>query len=436
MRIAFISYEAPPDTLVGGIGTYVGQAAKTLAARGHDVEVFTASARPAERLHVNGYVTHLIPCDLTFEGRLGFGRLAGETFARHHAEKPFQVLEGPDFLAEAAGARKLVPDIPLVVKLHMSLTLIHQLNHRPASPWKKAKERIKGVMQPMLQLKRWEEFNFAALELPHLLEADEISAPCREIADITAGMWNLDRAQMFEVPYPFTPSPELLEIPVETQTNTVGFIGRLEQRKGVLDLATAIPLILERFPKTHFFFAGAPEASPVSGVNMQEYLTKQLSPFKNQVAFLGRIPASQMGDIFRRMDICVLPSLWENFPNACLEAMAAGRGVVGGSAGGMAQQLNGGEAGLLVPPQNPQAIAATVCRLLENPCLRMELGHKARARVLSEYNPDRIGQLMEQSYARAIRQRKSGGRQWLDSPKMLTVFYPGKERRLGEVLSK
>jgi glycosyltransferase involved in cell wall biosynthesis len=147
-------------------------------------------------------------------------------------------------------------------------------------------------------------------------------------------------------------------------------------------------------------------------MGMREYLEQMLEPVKDRVRFLGQIEPQRMDEVFRQMDVTVLPSLWENFPNACLEAMAAGRGVVGSSAGGMAQQLDEGKAGLLVPPKTPEAIAEAACTLLANPVLRQELGRKARARVLSEYNADRVGQLMEQSYEQAICQRKAGGRQW------------------------
>lgn len=411
MRIAFISYEAPPDTLIGGIGTYVGQAAKTLTARGHDVEVFTASPQSSSPLN-NGYLTHRMKCSLAFEDRLEFPKLAGEAFAKRHSEKPFDVLEGPEFLAEASVAKELVPEIPLVVKLHMSMTLIRQLNHSARSSWQKSKNRVKAALQPVLKLKRWKEFDYPRLELPHLLEADVISAPCRGIADITAQMWNLDRARMLEVPYPFVPSPKLLGIPVETETRVVGFVGRLEQRKGVIDLTQAIPLILEKFPETNFIFAGKSIESPESGVGMKEYLERLLAPVKNRVRFLGQVEPQRMDEVFCQMDITALPSLWENFPNACLEAMTAGRGVVGSSAGGMAQQLDEGRAGLLIPPQNPPAIAEAVCRLLAAPKLRQDFGRKARKRVLSEYSAERVGKLMEQSYEEAIRCRKAGGCGW------------------------
>jgi glycosyltransferase involved in cell wall biosynthesis len=225
-------------------------------------------------------------------------------------------------------------------------------------------------------------------------------------------MWNLDRTQMVEVPYPFVPPPELLTIPVESTTATVGFVGRLELRKGVIDLAKAIPEILQRFPNTSFLFVGASERSPIDGVSMQEYIAGALAAFKGRISFLGRVGQTRMSEVFRSIDICVLPSLWENFPNACLEAMAAGRGVVGSSAGGMAQQLDDGRVGLLVSPHQPKEIAESVCRLLGNKELRMDLGRKARARVLSEYNAGRIGLMMETSYERAIRRKREGGRNW------------------------
>jgi glycosyltransferase involved in cell wall biosynthesis len=179
-----------------------------------------------------------------------------------------------------------------------------------------------------------------------------------------------------------------------------------------MELAAAIPRILKRFPETRFVFAGSTERSPVDGLSMQAFLKQQLAAYEDRVTFLGRIAPENMSKVLAEMDICVLPSHWENFPNACLEAMSAGRGVVGSTAGGMAQQLDGGRTGLLVRPNNPEEISECVCCLLGNPEFRMELGRKARTRVQSEYNPDRIGVLTEDSYEQAIRQRQAGGTRW------------------------
>lgn len=405
MRIAFISFEAPPDTLYGGIGTYVGQAAAALASGGHEVEVFTGTGGPARTWEANGYLTHLLPGDLSFEGRLRFTDVAGAAFAHRHRAAPFDVLEGPEYLAEALGAKLRVPEIPFVVKLHMSMTLIRRINRPPLSAWGELKDGLKARLQPWLQLRRWKDHDYPALERPQFARADEIVAPCRAIADVTAEMWQLDRAAIAEVPYPFVPAASLLQVPVATATQTVGYIGRLEQRKGVIDLAEAIPLILGRHPGTRFLFAGATQSSPVPGRTMQEFLEARLARWADRVTFLGRVPPEKMAGVFARMDICVLPSLWENFPNACLEAMAAGRGVVGSRAGGMEQQLAAGEAGRLIDPESPGQIVDQVCRLLEHPAERQEIGARARARVLSEYNARRISGLMVESYTRAMRKR-------------------------------
>lgn len=89
--------------------------------------------------------------------------------------------------------------------------------------------------------------------------------------------------------------------------------------------------------------------------------------------------------------------------------MAAGRAIVGSSAGGMAEILNSNEVGRLVPPKSPEKIAQAVLELLAAPQLRQQLGYAARARVIEQYNIERIGSLQEASYRRAIAHKKAKG---------------------------
>jgi glycosyltransferase involved in cell wall biosynthesis len=101
------------------------------------------------------------------------------------------------------------------------------------------------------------------------------------------------------------------------------------------------------------------------------------------------------------VDMCVFPSIWENFPNVCLEAMAAGRGVIGSSSGGMSDMLVDG-AGKLIPPHSARAIAAAVLDWLVHPDARIAAGARARQRVLDCYNGPTIGARMEFTYHEAI----------------------------------
>jgi glycosyltransferase involved in cell wall biosynthesis len=81
----------------------------------------------------------------------------------------------------------------------------------------------------------------------------------------------------------------------------------------------------------------------------------------------------------------VHPSLNEIFPNAVGEAMACGRAVVAADAGGTAELVGGGGAGVLVPPGDTDALAAAVRELLEDPGRRDRLGEAARGRIAAEF---------------------------------------------------
>ncbi|MBD2387137.1 glycosyltransferase family 4 protein [Cylindrospermum sp. FACHB-282] len=404
MKIAFISYEYPPDTAYGGIATYVYQAARVLQQRGHQVEVFAGSTYRTRTETENEILVHRInESDLT-----NFVKRVGQLFVKRHSLVKFDVVEGTDYNADAREAVRLVPEIPLVVKLHTPCFLASKISEEKPSLLREAHKYMEALRGKSIK-PRW-KYNFKDdIEYIHALNADEIVAPSQAIADELIEAWKLNRNKISLVPYPYVPSRELLEIPVENQTNVVTFIGRLENRKGILDLAQAIPIVLKQHPEVSFRFIGRTCASPNPNLHMRQYLEGMLQPYRNSLEFIGFVPFDKIPSYLRSTELCVFPSLWDNFPFVCLEAMAAARGIVGSSSGGMAEQLNHGECGRLVPPYNPNQIAKAVVKLLRNPSLRMELGEAARKRVLNEYNIERIGLLQENSYARAIKRREAMG---------------------------
>ena len=415
MKIAFISYEYPPDTAYGGIATYVYQAARMLQQRGHHVEVFTGSERRSGMETEDGVIVHR----LLETNQKKFVELVGDIFAERHQKVKFDILEGPDCLAEARTAVAKVPDIPLVLKLHTPAILLLKLNYYEPDFRKKIIFFLKSLLH--LKLPAWgynHEFNrhrkhtlkINKIERLHALEADEIVSPSQDLGQKMMAEWGLNREIVTCVPYPYTPLEKLLEIPVNTETNVVSFIGRLEVRKGVIDLANAIPLILRHHPQVKFKLVGGVEPSPLPHINMQEYLENMLQPVINSIEFVGGVSPEEIPNVLAQTDICVFPSLWENFPCVCLEAMAAGRAIVGSNAGGMLDMLDGGRVGKLVSPRHPQQIADAVCDLLTNPQLRIKLGELAREYLLNNYNAHRISELQEASYQRAITRRKKLGK--------------------------
>jgi glycosyltransferase involved in cell wall biosynthesis len=304
---------------------------------------------------------------------------------------------------------QFVPDIPLVVKLHTPAFLIKKLSSVQLFFHIKVRHSLNLIRKGINPIDCWYYNPKLDPERDHALDADEVVILTESMVDQVVKPWGLDAQKVSYIPNPYIPSEKLLSIPIDTRTDVVTFLGRLETRKGVIDLAKAIPLVLKRYPKATFRFVGRSKDAPNLKRPMREHLEQMLQPYRQSVEFIEGVPLDEIPSILASTDICIFPSIWENFPNVCLEAMAAGRGVVGSSAGGMTEMLDNGKAGRLAPPRNPREIANAVIELLENPELRMQLGQIARDRLLSEYNADRIGTLLEASYTRAIERRHAAG---------------------------
>ena len=402
MKIAFISYDYPPDTGGGGIATYVEQAAKMLQNRGNLVEVFTASHyRAGVEIEASGVRIHRIQV----QNRKLFPHEIAPVFAKHHALVQFDVLEGPDFGAEAAGGIHLVPELPLVVKLHTPNGIFRQVQAATITEFLPKLRAKLGACHQWLN-----PHSIENIEKSHAHDADVIAAPSNLIGELLIKQWKLDRQKVHIFPLPYIPSPETLSIPIEQKASqVVTFVGRLEIRKGVLELAQAIPDILKHCPDAKFRFVGQAMQSPNPKQNMQQYLEKLLHPYCHSLEFIGPVPNSQIPFILGQTDVCIFPSLFDSFGLVCLEAMAAGRAVIGSIASGMVEIINTNSVGRLISPNSPQQITQSTIELLQNPELRVQLGIAARERILQEYNLERIGDLQEKSYQVAIQTKQRLG---------------------------
>jgi glycosyltransferase involved in cell wall biosynthesis len=115
-----------------------------------------------------------------------------------------------------------------------------------------------------------------------------------------------------------------------------------------------------------------------------------------QVSFLGHredVPA-----LLARADAFVLPSRSEAFPNGAIEAMAAGLPVVASATGGLLDLIESGQTGVLVPPDDADALASALEALVISPARAMALGSSAREVVSRRYSFDRMVRAFEDLY--------------------------------------
>jgi glycosyltransferase involved in cell wall biosynthesis len=109
----------------------------------------------------------------------------------------------------------------------------------------------------------------------------------------------------------------------------------------------------------------------------------------DHVSFLGKLPRSQLADVYRNHDVLVFPSIWdEPFSIALLEAMACGMAVVGTTTGGTGEILVDGENGLTVPPENVEALSEAMEEMVANPHLRWKIGQRAGELVDENFTID------------------------------------------------
>ncbi len=159
----------------------------------------------------------------------------------------------------------------------------------------------------------------------------------------------------------------------------VVMVGNLIPYKGHEDFIHALPKTIKSRADVYVYLVGENR-----GIRPRlEQLVRQLN-LSDKVRFLGR--RDDVPEILMAMDIFVLASHEEGFSNALLEAMVAGLPVVATDVGGNREALKNGDAGLLVPPRSPEALAAGLSELLDNSDRRRMLAASAKTRVVDHYS--------------------------------------------------
>ena len=172
------------------------------------------------------------------------------------------------------------------------------------------------------------------------------------------------------------------------------FSGRMEHRKGIHLCKEIASAILERYDVA-FVFAGQDLFNYMSETLLPYLKTKKL---RGSVHYLGRLGMTEVRSCLTQADIFLLPSLWEDCPYSCLEAMAAGRAIVGSDHGGMPELIRDGENGLLARSENAASYISSLEKLVENRGLRERLGAVARETIEKSFTDVHVARASVQYY--------------------------------------
>lgn len=400
MKIALLSFEYPPETGFGGIGTYTWHHARGLAKLGHEVHVLAGakSATPLRTEVCDGVTVHRFWADdILMDAFNAFGKMRfwwtrqrlqnawsmRQGLAALERQHRFDIIEMPECGAEGA----------LVTRRHDLATVVRL--HSPAQ-----------LIMPYYDVQPGDIRMCSGIERQALKHAGAITACSRFVGEEVANVIGIRRPmqvitngldiEWFDSAGCETDAHSKFGLPRDRAM--VLFTGRMENRKGIHLCAEIAAQLLERFDVSLV----------LAGDDLFGYLKDRILPalaqrrLKGSVYWLGALPNADVRSLVRICDVFLLPSLWENCPYSCLEAMAAGRAVVCADQGGMPELIEDGVNGRLAKAGDASAFVARIEELIEDPVLCARLGRSARATIENRHAHTHVARQALDVYSSAI----------------------------------
>jgi glycosyltransferase involved in cell wall biosynthesis len=376
VKVLIVSGIWPPD--VGGPASHAPDVADFLRAQGHEVEVVTtADAPPAAR----PYAVRAVPRHY----RVGVRHYRGAALVHRRAREADVVYTTGMFGRSAFGAS--VARRPYVVKLTADPAFERSRRRGYVEgDVDEFQDRSGGATVRLLRVARDLELRRAA----------HVFTPSAYLRELAVG-WGVDPARVSVLPNPapaigrLRPRDELRR-ELALNGGTLAFAGRLTAQKSLDRTLEAVA----GSDGVMLVIAGeGPDREPLAEK------ARQLG-IDARVTFLGAQPRQRILELFAAADAAILSSSWENFPHTVVESLAVGTPVLAMEAGGVAEVVQDGVNGMLVPAGDTPALAAAVRRYFSDDDLRARL-RSAAAGSVEQYAPERVFGELEKTLRRVAR---------------------------------
>ena len=385
LHIAFTTPEYITERYFsGGLANYVHRVAKALVSSGHKVHILTLSEIDRAEFEHDGIQVHRVtlgqfqrPLNQLTRYRvpsttkwLDFSFQAYCKLKQLNKQQPLDIIQFPN--SRACG---LIPSLLLRVP---NVTRISC--YRPV--WNE-----QAGIKRNLDAKASEWLEWLQLRLSR-----HIYAPSYTLKKMLAQEAQVTHVQVIRTPFYL----ETLDWDSSVYDECLKdkkyllFFGRFQLHKGFHILAQALPQVLEQHPDCHAVFVGLDMPSSIAP-SMKEYARSLCGKNADRrLTFIGQTPHRQLYPIIAGAKFVVLPSLIDNLPNTCLEAMALGKPVIGTLDASFDEMIADGETGFLVPAGDVEALAVKINEVWG--CSRLdEIGQAAKLKVL-DFSPERTVQ--------------------------------------------
>lgn len=402
LRIALLGYRSQPFS--GGQGIYLHYLSKALVEQGHQVDVISGppyphldprvrliqipsldlfenglpSLRPRHLRSLSNIIEWTSKLTGGFAEPYTFGRRVVK-YLRQHGQD-YDVIH--DNQALCHGLLDIQRDFPLLETIHHPVTSDFELALQACTRW----------YEPLL-VRRWYNFlrmqKHVAPRLSHVVTVSECS-----MRDIEQAL-KVPRARMHLV-HNGIPTDVFRPLPgaVRLQRRLMTTASSDQPLKGLRFLLEALAQLLPRYPELELLVIGKPKPGGDT-----EQLVERLG-IGRHVRFVKGIPTDELVQYYNQATLAIAPSLYEGFGLPAGEAMACGTPVVSSDGGALPEVV--GNAGVIVPAGNSQALAAAIAGLLDNPEKRAQLGAAGRRRIVESFSWEVAARAMVKLYREVI----------------------------------
>ena len=393
LRIAFATpeyvTEKPFDC---GLATYIHRVGSALASLGHEVHVVTLSEKEQSEFRHDDIIVHRVRVarfwlELNRFTRyrlatsiylLGLSAGVYRKLKELHARQPFDLFQFPH-CRYCGLVSVLFLKVPHVLR---------------ASWYEAAWNDLSGINQT-LDTKAMD-----LLERLQLRLSSHVCTPSHALRRILRERAKLNSVRVITSPCYVEPTNwdySSYDVSLKGKEYLL-FFGRFELRKGFHILSRALPDFLARHKNAYAVLVGRDLESSLAP-SMAEYARSLLSAYGDRVVILDRLPHAKLYPIIDRARLVVLPSLMDNLPNACLEAMTLGKPIIGTRGASFEEMITDGENGFLVAPNEPGQLTEKINDAWNDPRLE-EIGKAAQIRA-QDFAPEQTVQELL-SYYREI----------------------------------
>lgn len=404
LSILFITYEYPPETGGGGIGTEYYELANTLANLGHNIWVISHTNNEENYIKENNVNIIRIQSYKNFHKRKkGVNKEQFRSWAvvkkmlQLLEHQQFDIIEFPELRAEGyyifnakidPNTNDKLKNIKTIVRLESSTKPYWILNNLIPSEYYNQYQKIIGMEKAMIQ------------------NCDLVISHCKSMIKDLMTAYKIDKLPVSYIPPAvdsdyFVPSQNLAD-----NSFIFGYVGTICYHKGVDTIIDAFSKVCKKEKKSKLYLVGKDSKSKLINSCYDKFIKDIPQYVKNRIIYTGPVERLDLKKYYHIFDTFVIGSHHENFPFTVLEAMSSGLPVIASNVGGIPEMIGEKKLNGFFESGDSDELASQMIALINNSSRQRKAALYNRERILNNFTRDISANMCIKVYRKLLENRE------------------------------